>query len=161
MLHRFWLFPHCPQWPDIYSLLFQSGVPYFRYINVLKWLTNTAVTLLGPSGTQTHLPFVISILPYSLKTTCQCFQSLGLWKSQHFQRCPLIHWKAPMLSHWELFCCVFWNVRSELLTVGLMVHMSNIRIPQGLEFASTLSISTDGEPLRQDQVAVYFADVFV
>lgn len=42
-----------------------------------------------------------------------------------------------------------------------MVHMSNIRIPQDLEFASTLSISTDGEPLRQDQVAVYFADVFV
>lgn len=40
-----------------------------------------------------------------------------------------------------------------------MVH-TNIRILQGLEFASTLNISTDGEPLRQDQVAVC-SDVFV
>ena len=47
------------------------------------------------------------------------------------------------------------------MTSRLLVHVTNIHIPQGLQFASTLSIWTEEEPLHQDQVAVYSNDLFL
>lgn len=152
MLHGFWLVsPLCTLLIlDIYSLLFCS----------LFAVDDRRCRYFVGSQSHKHICLMASAF-YHIH--CQAYISVPAFKPLErpiLTVMPFILWKAPILSHWELFCCVVWNVRRELLTVRLMVHMSNIRILQGLEFASTLNISTDDEPLRQDQVAVY-SDVFV
>lgn len=94
---------------------------------------------------QTLQVYSSSLFQQAAQTTMPCARDLSLL----LQEVDTYH--PSERSYRELFLLYF---DVSLLTSRLLVHITNIHIPQGLQSASTLSIWTEDEPLQQDQVAV-------